>query len=93
MDNSFGSLAIMRKENRTKKQILKELRKEYTFRCKLRYFVLLGAYFCDFSVKIYLLYMVAGIYIAYVGALIDFMAKWAHLRETKFRKKGFYERR
>lgn len=71
----------------------KELEKAYRLNCLYRYYALLFAYTCDLGVKIYLIYKVAGIELAYLGAMIDFVAKWFHLKQTKFRKKGFYRRK
>jgi len=71
----------------------KELKDAYKLQCRIRYYSMLTAYFIDFSVKVYLLYMVGGVYAAYAGALIDFVAKWMHLKQTKFRKKGFYQKK
>lgn len=78
---------------RKKVPTLKELQEAYRLNCLYRYYGLLFAYLCDFIVKIYLLYKVLGIKIAYLGAVIDFVAKCIHLKETKFRKRGFYKTR
>ena len=81
---------MIRKNNNPK---LQELKEAYRLNCLYRYYGLLFAYFCDFILKVYLLYKVAGMKVVYLGAIIDFIAKWIHLKETKFRKKGFYENR
>ena len=67
---------------------LKELKADHKFRCKCKYYGMLSAYFIDFSVKSYLLYMVGGVYVAYGGALVDLLAKIVHIRNTKCRGKG-----
>ena len=80
-----------RKMRQVSKAELADLKSAYKFRCKAKYYSLLFAYVCDFSVKIYLCYMVGGIYVAYLGATIDFIAKIFLLRNIKFRKRGVFD--
>jgi hypothetical protein len=82
----------MKKRKKLSKQEINELKDSYRKVCKLRYYGILFAYFVDFSLKIYLCYMVAGVWLAYTGAAIDFGAKWYMLKNMKMRKNGYYRR-
>ena len=77
--------------SKVSKAEMTDLRDAYKFRCKVKYYAILFAYICDFSVKTYLCYKVGGIYVAYMGATIDFIAKIFLLKNIKFRKRGVFD--
>ena len=77
---------IKKKTKRLSKEDLKEMHNAYVMQCRITFFLLLFAYMCDFAVKIYLIFKVGGLPLAFVGAIIDLLAKAYHLRNTKFRK-------
>jgi hypothetical protein len=84
-----------------KRKLTKKEQEAYRFVCKLRYYGTLIAYFSDFLVKLYLILvpiiawfdLKRAFYFAIAGALLDFTAKWFHLKNTKFRKNGYFKRK
>ena len=78
---------------------------KYKRYCKIRYYAILFAYIYEFLVKLLLCSLtIQWTFIAFeihipikilaiTGIVLYLIAKWYLLRNTKFRKKGFYDRR
>ena len=95
------------KKKKLNNTLTKQQQLEYRKYCKIRYYIILFLYFWEELSKNYAylapLLLVYGILgktaviiatpVAMVGSLIAFFAKWYQLKNMKFRKKGFYNRR
>jgi len=95
------------KKKKINNTLTKQQQLEYRKYCKIRYYIILFLYFWEELSKNYAylapLLLVYGILgktaviiatpVAIFGSLVAFIAKTYQLKNMKFRKKGFYERR